>query len=106
VQRGVKDAGDIAGAGGFVIEVKRAEKWPLPQWLLELDQERLAGGSAGEPAPGFLMMRRNRGRWIFVLEEETMMRLLDAVYGGPSERESDEIVSYHPLPGDDEIPPR
>lgn len=75
--RGINDAGDVSGTP-FVVEVKRAEKWPVHQWLAELEIERIAGGCNGEAAPGFVMCRRNHGKWTFLVPEDVMVELLNA----------------------------
>lgn len=38
-QRGTKDAGDITGVGGLVVECKNEKKYSIPQYLKELRKE-------------------------------------------------------------------
>jgi hypothetical protein len=89
-QRGINDAGDVAGTP-FVVEVKRAERWNIHGWLQELLQEQLQDHRRHNPdkaiipplADGFVMARRSRGEWVFIVPEATMQHLLDSVYGSP-----------------------
>ncbi len=73
VQYGAKDRGDIAGTP-FVIEVKRTERWDITKYLSELAAERANDSNK----PGFVMVRRNRGPWTFIVPEDTMLELLEA----------------------------
>ena len=74
-QKGVLDQGDIAGTP-YCIEVKNAERWCIPQWLRELEVE-----TAHAPEDhGFIMVRRNKHPWVFIVPESTMAHLLNLAH--------------------------
>ena len=83
--QGAKDCGDISGTP-FVVEVKNAESWAIHKWRGELREERNNAsikGLVNLEAQGFIMARRNRDEWVFIVPEDVMQELLDAIYGRP-----------------------
>ncbi len=74
VLAGTKDRGDI-GATSFTIQVKNSERWDIPGWLRELEDQ-----VENNERPGILQIRRNRSPWIFVVPEDTMRKLLNQAY--------------------------
>ncbi len=67
--------GDLQGVEGYVIEVKRCERWNVPAWLVQAH----AAASGGEVP--VLVMRRSvdggpAGRWHAVIPLEEFGRLV------------------------------
>lgn len=75
--KGIRDTGDIDGTP-FVVSVKNTARFSVPKWLEELRKQKLNANSN----TGIIMARWPRGKWTFILDEETMRALLDAVHGG------------------------
>lgn len=76
--RGTLDTGDLLNVP-MIVSVKRCETWPIHKWRKDLVKMRKnAGGS-----PGVIQARRNRDEWVFILDEESMTFMLNALYGEP-----------------------
>lgn len=74
---GTRDSGDLTGLP-FTVSVKRQESWSVHKWMKEL-KTQIANN---RNKPGFIMARRNREEWMFLIPEETMKKLLLTVSDG------------------------
>ena len=78
--KGIRDTGDIAGTP-YTISVKNAETWVLHKWISE---HRKQMDNAGKSL-GWIMARRSRQPFTFIVDEVTMAHLLNAAYGEKEE---------------------
>lgn len=78
--RGVRDAGDVAGITGTVIEVKNEKRINLSGWLSELEREM---AQAEGTSLGFVVAKRrgtaNAGDWYAVMTLRQLTELLSRI---------------------------
>ena len=89
---GINDMGDVSGALGLVFEIKNHKQYKFPEWLKEVEVERINA----KADYGIVIAKPNGvglglvDQWWAVMPVGAMMKLLsDAGYGNPKVVDSD-----------------
>jgi hypothetical protein len=86
------DVGDVTEVGPFAVSVKRSESFRVHEWLADVTRQRDQAGKTFS----FVMARRSRERWVFLVDERTMALFLAAVHNvwnAPGPEVSDPVDS-------------